>query len=508
MKRFTRRALLGAAGASLGAVWLPHMRVAKAQDQDLLKKRKLLFLYANAGWVTRHVRMRPPWAPAEWSQFDYYKQDQYLTPDDQEWEFDLTDSRLEESHFSRILQPLYRHRDLMTVTEGCCMLTNAIDKFGDMHAKCHLQSWTGEPSIAEHDGVASYSGTPSTDQRINEFIQQTEPDHRSMDFCPEYPVNLHEWLYRSDGMGGASPVPLEVDPQAAYDRFFGGSVAPGDALGQNAKLAMSLALKQFDELAPRLNGADREKIQAHRELLGSLQDKYGQVVSCDAVVRPSSGLQLEKVAKRESDIQNFANLIAAGFACGVSRVANLGSLTPPPEAYGLDASASIHHEYEHIISPEVFFTDGATPEWLEKEEAMTRRNIVQTESVAKIIDTLRAVPDGEGTLMDSTLVVYMSELANGNHGGDHYPTILFGSGAGIVKPGRYIKYAQNIPNPYGRNSGNEFVGPAHSRLLVAILQGFGIEIDYLGAPNLPGEAPHVGAKATVELSGPLPRLAG
>jgi hypothetical protein len=227
-------------------------------------------------------------------------------------------------------------------------------------------------------------------------------------------------------------------------------------------------------------------------------------------VRPDSNAGLVQFSpeKRVADIQAFADLIAAGFACGVTRVASLGSLVPPNDAYGLDPSVSIHHEYEHIISPEIFFTDMATQDWLDKEATMTRRGVLQAESVAKIIDTLKAVPDGDGTLLDSTLVVYMNELAHGNHGSDHYPTIMFGSGAGLVKPGRYIKYAENIPNPYGRNVGNEFVGPAHSRLLVAILQGFGLDIDYLGAPSLPGKAPHSGVEGTCELSGPLPRLLG
>jgi hypothetical protein len=84
---------------------------------------------------------------------------------------------------------------------------------------------------------------------------------------------------------------------------------------------------------------------------------------------------------------------------------------------------------------------------------------------------------------------------------------LFGSGGGMVTPGRYIKYAQNNPNPWNRNYHNEYTGTAHSKLLVSIAQGFGLELDDFGASTVPGEAPHVsGSAKTLELGGPLPRL--
>jgi hypothetical protein len=101
----------------------------------------------------------------------------------------------------------------------------------------------------------------------------------------------------------------------------------------------------------------------------------------------------------------------------------------------------------------------------------------------------------------------MSELGHGNHGHEHYPSLIFGSGGGMITPGRYIKYAQNNPNPWGRNYYNEYTGTAHSKLLVSLAQGFGLEMNDFGAATVPGEAPHVAnSNRDVELSGPLPRL--
>jgi hypothetical protein len=110
-------------------------------------------------------------------------------------------------------------------------------------------------------------------------------------------------------------------------------------------------------------------------------------------------------------------------------------------------------------------------------------------------------------LLDTTIVVYLSEISHGNHGHEHYPSLIFGGGDTFTL-GRYIKYAQNSPNPFGRNYNNEFTGTAHSRLLISVLQAFGIDIDNFGAATVPGTAPHVAGSpsADIVLGGPLPRL--
>jgi hypothetical protein len=104
MKNFTRRMMLGGGAAALGSLWLPGLGIVEAQE-DPISKRKLLFLYAEGGWVTRHVDFRPPWAAPEWSAYNYYDPNNDLIPDDMEWEFSLNDSRLTEEDFPRVLRP-------------------------------------------------------------------------------------------------------------------------------------------------------------------------------------------------------------------------------------------------------------------------------------------------------------------------------------------------------------------------------------------------------------------
>ena len=139
-------------------------------------------------------------------------------------------------------------------------------------------------------------------------------------------------------------------------------------------------------------------------------------------------------------------------------------------------------------------------------DMMVKRNVTQADMVAQILDRLDAIPEGTGTLLDHTLVMYVSELSHGNHGHEHWPMMLFGGGAtGALKQGRYLKYAQNNPNPWGRNYRNAYVGAPHNRVLVHLCKSMGMNIDFIHKPSIDGTFP---VRKTISMSGSLPRLTG
>jgi len=103
-----------------------------------------------------------------------------------------------------------------------------------------------------------------------------------------------------------------------------------------------------------------------------------------------------------------------------------------------------------------------------------------------LANTLNAVPDGEGTLLDSTLIVWTGELANGTHAFAPYPYVLLGGGAGMVNTGRYVRYGKSHALPSGKQyQGSSFVGPAHNQLLVALCHAMGqSDIEWVGQEKL------------------------
>jgi hypothetical protein len=65
---------------------------------------------------------------------------------------------------------------------------------------------------------------------------------------------------------------------------------------------------------------------------------------------------------------------------------------------------------------------------------------------AYLLEKLKATPDGDGTLLDHTMIVYGSSLSDANlHTHHDLPIVLVGGGAGQVKGGRHIRYPKETP---------------------------------------------------------------
>jgi hypothetical protein len=144
---------------------------------------------------------------------------------------------------------------------------------------------------------------------------------------------------------------------------------------------------------------------------------------------------------------------------------------------------------------------------LEAEQAMIRRQELQSRLVAEIVARLDAIPDADGTtLLDNTIVLYVNEAASGGHNFEYDPFIVFGGGAtGRIRPGRYLKYRQDMPNPWQRNSHNQETGTSHARLFVALLQAMGLPDDHIFFESLTGRSERSGS-VVLDQSGPLERV--
>jgi hypothetical protein len=82
-----------------------------------------------------------------------------------------------------------------------------------------------------------------------------------------------------------------------------------------------------------------------------------------------------------------------------------------------------------------------------------------------LLDKMQATPDGDGSLLDHSMLVYGSAMGDGNQHAFHdIPTLVFGKGAGRLRTGRHVKH-QDVPM---------------TNLLVSLLDKVGVPIDTLG----------------------------
>jgi len=82
----------------------------------------------------------------------------------------------------------------------------------------------------------------------------------------------------------------------------------------------------------------------------------------------------------------------------------------------------------------------------DKIEKVAQINEFHIKQFTYLLDKLKATPDGDGTLLDHSMIVYGSALADGNaHQHNNLPTVLAGRANGTLRPGRHIRYADETP---------------------------------------------------------------
>ena len=81
-----------------------------------------------------------------------------------------------------------------------------------------------------------------------------------------------------------------------------------------------------------------------------------------------------------------------------------------------------------------------------KIEKVTKIDIYHSQMVAYFLDKLQSTPDGDGSLLDHSMIVYGSGISDGNsHSTKDLPVVLVGGGAGQLKGGRHIRYPKDTP---------------------------------------------------------------
>ena len=97
---------------------------------------------------------------------------------------------------------------------------------------------------------------------------------------------------------------------------------------------------------------------------------------------------------------------------------------------------------------------------------MSKINRYHTELVGRYLAKLRATPDGDGSLLDHMTILYGSGISNStHHSGNNLPILLMGGGAGRLKGGRHVKYANQ---------------PSMANLLVALMDKLDVPVERLG----------------------------
>ncbi len=260
----------------------------------------------------------------------------------------------------------------------------------------------------------------------------------------------------------SSPMPAEIRPRAVFERLFGAAEQDPRA-ARYEKSILDLVAADAQRLNVQLGGADKRKMD---EYLFSIRDLEKRIASAEAQsARASAKPPVAAQAPGPGIPAEFSeharimfDLLTLAFQTDSTRIATvLLALEQSPRAYPEIGIPEAHHGLTHHQGDK------------DKIEKVTQINCFHVKQFAYLLEKLRSTPDGDGTLLDHSMITYGSGLSDGNaHDHSNLPLLLAGRGCGALKPGRYVRYPRETP------MGN---------LYVAMLDRMGVPVESLGDSN-------------------------
>ncbi len=358
------------------------------------------------------------------------------------------------------LGPLERHKDSMVIIEGldftCCYGPGSTGSIGHHSA---IAALTGSDLRGPDD---RRSKTPSIDIFLASLLR-----------TPPLVITFYDALKSWDATGEVYPE--NEDMVRTYQQLFGGLMTTTDPVAQAKSRAdlrvLSYLNSDAQRLRTRLAGPERVKLDQHLETLHSMETRINRPTSCAKPAAPVGRGDLMEYPLRHQLAMQY---LSTALACGLTRVATChlsgGNRMPFLDLGGTDPA--VHNDVVHVMQDNVDLSI----------RRVSRIHRWHAEHVAALCDQLKAIPEGNGTVYDNTIILWTNELGNPrDHEPWNVPFVLLGGG-GAWQKGRFLTYNSGSGTSVTARETN-----AHNRLLTKVANQFGANRTFFGEPAFTGE---------------------
>ncbi len=233
------------------------------------------------------------------------------------------------------------------------------------------------------------------------------------------------------------PLPKEVNPRLVFERLFGG----GDGATRERRIASRRSVLDFiredsASLSARLGKADQQKLDEYFSSIRDIEQRMQRAKILPPLVAPAEFPRPTGIpGSYEEHLRLMADMLVLAFQMDATRVAtfvlaNEGS----NRAYPWIGVNEGHHELSH---------HGRDAKKLAKIREINKFHVRQ---FAYLVEKLKSVREGDGTLLDHCMIAYGSGNSDGDrHNHDDLPILLAGRGGGTIKTGRHIRLGQETP---------------------------------------------------------------
>ena len=264
-------------------------------------------------------------------------------------------------------------------------------------------------------------------------------------------------------------LPFQASPDQAYDQLFGSATGSGEGRKRYALESGMLDFLSEDirRLRREVPAAEQDKLNHYLTGFEELQERRAKLAAMRDTIRQSAPELTETyesdlgIDRLESHFTLAASCLIAGLSHGITiRLDNLEHVYT-----GLGLSEQSVHAIGH----------GTGSNGKSSEECRDTIRSYHIKLMAGLAGKLRSIPEGDGTMLDNTMIVYMSDAGEAHHGALHeWPFLIVGGCGGRLSiPGHYIRMPE-----YGQ-VGHRTIG----NLYTSILNAYGDPIGHFGDPD-------------------------
>ncbi|MFG0334941.1 MAG: DUF1552 domain-containing protein, partial [Maioricimonas sp. JB049] len=259
--------------------------------------------------------------------------------------------------------------------------------------------------------------------------------------------------------GPTQPLAKEINPRLVYERLFRAGKGSADAAREGRPL-LDLVLDDARQLRNQLGVTDRQKMDEYLESVRALEHRLERASSPELNAwEPRSALDpkarpAETIPESHAEhVRLMLDMIVLAFQTDSTRICTFmfGNSVSNKNFSFLDGVKGAHHWLSHHQNDE---------DKLQQYQLINRWHV---EQYAYLLQRLSEIPEGNGTLLDNSMVLFGSGLRDGNrHDPRNLPVVLGGRGGGRLQAGQHLVCEKETPM---------------SNLFVSMLDAFGAPVD-------------------------------
>ena len=345
---------------------------------------------------------------------------------------------------TRILTPLKDYREQMTVVSG--LSNNGLvspNEGGGVHTRAHggwlsgvLPKRTEGADIEAGKTVDQFAADVLGKNTSLRSLELTTDSNFTVGNCE----NGYSCTYQNSTSWRSPTAPLyhERDPRVVFQRLFGdgGSVEARLAQMQTDRSILDSVTDSINQLERKLGPSDRVVMEEYLNAVREVERRIQRTVQNDASGPLPTAQQPVGVPNTyEEHVDTLFEMLVLAYQADITRVScfqmarELSGRTYP----NIGVPEGHHTVSHHQLNPHNI-------------EQYTKINIHQVSLFSKLIDRMHNTPDGDGTLLDHSIMMYGTGMGDGDHHTPYdLPVILVGGGSGQMKGGRHIRYPMHTP---------------------------------------------------------------